>query len=799
MPPRSHLVFNNPSLGTEAFRYRPRKPGDVEDEEQQPDYSYLSSEYAVSLRDFNRDRDRRIQERNLNLNVPANLFHLDIEFFGWFDSKSFESYYRRTYGLSAAKHYKYNTRVIFSIADQTRFEEFIAQIEAFIAATDHTHPTYDTRLKYIKSFRFLTSEIILEDYSDDRLSVFLNLVDSVDLFQNVINPIEQSLITFLTGRGIEFSIENLNRTIELQNSDPGLVREIVRNYDIIHSVNSTSFGVIRPSLLGLARREYPFNIEELSAESLIIGVIDTGVSTQTPLSTIVVNNNSDFGIGGLDPRIDVADHGTGVAALAALGPRLALPIAGTLTADARILSIRLLDGSRGSVTTAEVERLIRKAKTDFGVRIFVLTINFSQPLRNDAAISNYAVLLDKLSFELDILISIATANNNPDAGLTNIDVANYPNWFVNEISNICPPADSMNNLTIGAIGSNFETERNEAITIASQPAIYTRKYHLLNESLFQKNRHLFKPDTVYGGGNYENDAIAPLPDAGSALQILSTDLRHHFMRRVGTSYSAPLISNLAVRILNKYPTLRLQTVKALIINSAQKITFTDQFSAFTEAQKRSVVGNGQPDLDKCLNSNDNEVTLVIEDSITPGNIKSFELALPEYLNDLYKNLGLLEVTATLCFKFNPVLNNHLAYCPIHIGFGFFKNVPIRGGENFLNNNADIAIKNGLGWSQDAFYKSKIYSNSQKVRFVLSRSELVDGNNRFKIAINSKVHPILPTPLATSLLHEYEFSLVIRITEQLPAARQTNQLYSELRLINSLEAINEIDVELENEI
>mgnify|MGYP000110585917 FL=1 len=39
----------------------------------------------------------------------------------------------------------------------------------------------------------------------------------------------------------------------------------------------------------------------------------------------------------------------------------------------------------------------------------------------------------------------------------------------------------------------------------------------------------------------------------------------------GTSYAAPLAANIAAKIVRIYPGLRMQTVKALIINSANKL------------------------------------------------------------------------------------------------------------------------------------------------------------------------------------------------------------------------------------
>lgn len=799
MAQKPHLLFRNPLLGTETFRYKGRFSGEEEEEEQQPNYDFLSQEYGASLRQFNTERNERVNSRDTNIAVPGHILYIDIEFFGWFDGKSFEAYYLRNFGLSAVKYYQHNRHALFSIVDNTRFAAFIEQIELFIQTNDHARATYDRRIRYIKSFRLLSTPLLMQDYSPDRVITTLNLVEDLQGGQRLVNAIEESLIAYLRSRNLQFSIETTNNTIEMRGVNQAEVERIVRNFDIVHSVNSNSYGVIRPSALNTPLREYPFTVTNPGKTSPIVGIIDTGVSPQTPLSTILVNTNNDYGANGADPRVDAVDHGTAVAALASLGTRLSRNVTGSLTADARILSIKILEASPGGVTLSEVERLIRKSRAEVGTEIYVLTINFTAPIKNDSAVSHYAYLLDKLTYELDILIFICTANNNPDGGLTNNHVQNYPNWFLEEFSNLCTPSESMNNLSVGAIGDNLEPERASAITIGSLPSIYTRKYHLLAENMFQTNRHLNKPDVVFCGGNYENDRYAPTPEGDSAMRVLSASRMNFFARLIGTSYSAPLLANFALQIRAKYPTLRIQTIKALIVNSASPIVFSDAFASFTNSQKRAVVGSGRPDLNKCITSDDNEVTLILEDSIQPGDMKSYILRIPPYLRELGKNIGLLEVTATLCFKFNPVQNNHLAYCPVHISFGFFRNVALRGNGNFVNKNGDIAFKNNLGWSQDGYFKSKMFSNCQKERFTISRDELVAEDNTFKIAINSKLHGILPPAIANSFNQIYDFSIVIRLKEQLPERKLTGNLYEELRAINTLVVVGEAEAEIEGDL
>jgi hypothetical protein len=791
MADNPHFLFNNPP-NTEGFRYKPRFPGDNNnDPEEEPNYAPMAEVYRNSINQFFSDLDLRNQERNLELEVPEQIISIDIEFFGCFDSGSFANYYRNRFGITPIKHYEFNKKVLFNVVDSELFEHFVSEIRKFIDEHDWEVPTYDNRIKFIKSFAFLTTNSITEKYDVNRQVVHLNLFESSEIFQDKILPIENRLKSYLREREIVFEDNAINKTIELVNPGAEVVLEISKNFDIIHAVNSASAGVIGPGTYGAPKRAFPFTISIPEYAIPTFGVIDTGVSDQTPLSVILVNSDNTFHHTGGNPLVDDADHGTGVAAFTCLGDRIIGDVHGDIVADSRILSIKVLDADSGVLTNSKVESLIRSAHRDLGVSRFVLTVNYENGLEEDSLITNYAYLLDCLTYELDILIFISTANYKPNGRLLDA-VENYPNHFLDANTNLCSPAEGMNNITVGAIGTNFEDEKAGAISIPSDPSVYTRKYHVNYENLIQKNKKLFKPDILFAGGNYDFDADWGIVVEGdSAMQFLSSETGNFFGRSAGTSFSTPLIANIAAKIIGKYPDLRNQSVKALILNAAETIKLSPPFDDLSEHTKRFVAGNGVPNITKCLSSNENEITFILEDSIQPGRMKSFVLNLPQYLNELQKSVAVIEINATLCFKFLPLLNNHLAYCPIHMGFGVFKNAQLSEG-NVLKNNNEIVVKEG--WSQDGYYKKKMLSNSQKIRLTLARQKIIDEANSFRIAINCKLHGLLTDEQKEILTRDYEFSLVVRITENVKEQDLTGRLYNEIQLVNDLTVIGEIDLE-----
>ena len=553
----------------------------------------------------------------------------------------------------------------------------------------------------------------------------------------------------------------------------------------------------------------------------IIGIIDTGVSDQTPLAPLLIDVGNDFDVTGGNGRIDSANHGTGVASLAAFGERLAGNGSDELEADAKILSIKVMRGPTGYLPNHIVINYIRRANREHGVRLFVLTICYMEYLETNELVSEYAYALDKLAHELDILICISTGNIPYD------EVARcaplYPLHFAEEQFNINAPSESMNNLTVGAVGDNFEevpiTINDWPVHDGSLPAIYTRKFHLSHDiKAVNRNRHVRKPDVVFSGGNYlevNHPLFGTSHDSTmrAGMQFFSENfIAQGLIRDAGTSYSAPLIANIAAKILRRFPNLRMQSVKALIVNGAD-VCNSFNHDDLTEKQEQFIYGHGRPSLEKCLSSNDNEVTIVIEDKVDIGITKSYPIYLPDYLQHCAKENALLKVEATLCFSFQPIQHNQMAYCPINLTFGIFKNLPLErkglvldengrskiGDTGIVGNKKANVILNSNGyWVQDGFGRGKLLSNVQKLELNISRSNLINEAFEFKIAVGCRRHGNLSDAQAISLPTSYNYSLVIRIKENLPENQLSNRLFDELVNLNELEILGKLDLEADLE-
>lgn len=782
-----------------------------------------AARFGASLTAFRSESARREKERSPELSIPATLTSIEIEFLDLFDASKYQSMYYGTFGLRLNRYAAFNTRGLFTVEDEAKFDRFLQQFRAFIACSNHAASSlpYNKLVKFVRSFQFHSAERISASRGPDEQDVvYLSLVSIADegsgAAKTKFNAIKHRLLEFLAENDVSVAFNSFTNAYELKGATHEIVGAIARNFDVVHTIHSSSYGAIRESPFGLPTRDYPFTIAAPALDLPIIGIIDTGVSRHSPLAPLIVAD--DYSIAEADAAHDADGHGTSVAGFAALGHRLAGRVSGVLEADARILPIKILSGNRGYITQKDVGDLIIRAHQTLGVRIFVLAIGYVSHMRTDEAHSDYAYYLDQLAQQLDVLIVIATGNYNNFT----LETSTYPAHYLDEDTNLCSPAESMNNLTVGSIGSNLEdnapiTASSFPLTDSTLPTAYTRKFHLDSNKWKLPNKRFFKPDVVYAGGNYARvphqflgEAIENV--AATGLQCLSIVPGEYFYRAAGTSFSAPLVANLAARLLRKYPTLRLQTIKALIVNGAEKVKLDTYRQLLDPHQQRGIVGNGVPDPETCLSSADARVTVVIQRTIAVGTVQAMQIAVPAYLNQAHKSIGLLEVTATLCFAIRPVSNSPVAYCPVHMAFGVFRAIALEGSVAVaqvdgsfkteplgINGGKTETYKFKEGWSQDAYYKSKPLTNTQKTRFSISREDLCAENGQFKIAVECHFHKLLPRETTYALPTEYDYSLVLRFRENVPAAQQTQSLYDELQLCNDLEALGALNLDAEGDL
>ncbi|TCS84752.1 subtilase family protein [Anseongella ginsenosidimutans] len=709
----------------------------------------LDNSYQI----FDAKRRERINRRTLD--VPAKIDYIEIRFYIIFSDTQFniKSRFENQFGLSPVRYSNFNKTVLLAVSDTRKFKDFVNLLYMFVRSSDDIPPKGQKYaiITTIHDFEFLSREKVL-GYSRNHL--VLDLVNVQQKISSGLDQIKARLFPYLQRlteerRIISFQSDE-DTCIEIHGIGDEELFTIADNFDILCAAHSLRTPRIRPDAFNIENLTWAITIHR-NPSGHLIGVLDNGVRPITPLSDIVAPHGIDIITGIPSNAMQPSHpHGTIVASLAAIGLQFFKTELNEFVADANILPIRILESFDGMFQVFGLINAIKTAVREHGVRIFNLSVCAQSKMYNEPP-SVLAYQLDRLAYDLDILIFIATGNLDE----ADIQIMHSPEWSNNEFhrypfhfydpeastdchvceaTNICVPAESLNNVTVGATADNLRDNTTDLTLSRELPAYYTRKNHYdysrsVNGTSIRQgqiNRNISKPDIVMPGG----DRMAP--SAGMQVFGFGDQGNDFYTFDSGTSLATPLASNLAAKILNRYPDLNMQTVKALIINSAERqldASFLDKvekkikdkvsrakfgvdFSSLSKGQKaqiskgfnkqnlyRNLVGYGQPDDDNVLYSTDKSVTLVLEDSIANRTHRVIPITIPPYLLEREQSKRLY-IKATLCFKTYPNWGNHLDYNSLHISFNFARQV-----DGALNHAANV-IADRTDSFFDQFYQTE---------------------------------------------------------------------------------------------
>ena len=849
-----HLYLKNIKGTNLYFNHARGRENDSEETEERPrDYHRQKERLGLSRSRLISERRTRHERRKPDLNV-AHWDMVEVKFLKHI-APDFARIIERDYGLHAVRYSNFNQDVLFVVSDPARFDQvFLNDIEEFCNAEGNDIEAKLKTLTTINDFQYINSETIKGDNDVHSLceNSIIKLI-SDDRYDRQNLEIQAVMMAYLNEHAHVRPLSS--EMVQIDFIDEHNLEELIDNFDIIDSViQGLERMRIVPDPFNSFHTELDFNVN-VSENLPVIGVLDTGIIADVPFSQIDA--------GGMDLTTEQdyhlvhEGHGTTVASLASFGWNylLANADAQEIDADAKIYTIKVQSNAEGRLNIANIKQAIIDAHRDHRIQIFNLSMN-SKSKNYNSDISPYAYILDTLAYQLDILIFISTGNlarEDVEAiyeEMTNESTSEevrlflrYPNHFYKPgfegaashwcvCTNLNEPAESMNNMTVGALADNMRDGDQTHMSLGNGfPAYYTKKYYIdyngeINGTKFnqnQRNSHIFKPDIVMPGGDLLSEE--------SAMKVISTNaLGLCYIKNSGTSYAAPLAANLAAKILRKYPDLNMQSVKALLINSADKVSSTylnetilrlKQESAGTsdidnldQNERRNltkkynqallnsfITGHGKPNITKCLSSTNKRVTLIIEDVVTFNSHKVMNLNLPLYINR-HPGRTALKMTATMCYKFQPRQNDALSYNPLHISFfignSMNHNDPEKNAKDYStllkSENGDrMRIKGSpFTWSDD-FYpaSSKRFSNVQKVEYNFRASELEAIHDQMSIVVRCTGRDQYFQGYS-----EHPFSLVITLEETASEELRNESLYDELQLVNTLEAIGEAVAEAE---
>ena len=406
-------------------------------------------------------------------------------------------------------------------------------------------------------------------------------------------------------------------------------------------------------------RELQSRVEHAGTDAPVVCLLDRGVQAEHPL---LEDSLAADDLHAVEPswRKDVAihAHGTEMAGLALYGDlQAAVGAQHRIRLEHRLESVKLLPDTGdndpdvyGAVTARAIDQPEISALNR--ARVFMLAITApaaapnpghrveDRPKQESGRPTAWSATLDALTFGRAIDDSV------PKFTYLNRDEEPTPRLFVVSAGNIRDvraednhldrsdaegvedPAQSWNALAVGAYAEHDAMDHAPDIFAGYVPIAARGELSPTSRTSvsFDQKRWPFKPDVVAPGGNLARTPDGSGVDTPENLAILTTRLQHpgegFFTTTRDTSAATAQVSAIAADIRAAYPHLRPETVRALIVHSAE---WTDAMRArITAASTKGAAvnllrryGMGVPSLERATRSATNALTLVDEAVIHP--------------------------------------------------------------------------------------------------------------------------------------------------------------------------------------
>lgn len=526
---------------------------------------------------------------------------------------------------------------------------------------------------------------------------------------------QQRFTTFTTQRGLRTSNHYLgfsDRTVILLKATADQLAEAFKSLDDMAELRSPHEAA--SFLTELPASEQAAWVDDLrrrlrvaSGNAPVVCVLDTGVQDGHPLLTDSIGQADLHVADGRWHVRPIHPHGTEMAGLALYGDLYdAVRDSQTIQLNHRLESVKILpdrdDNERdlyGAITARSVDRPeIQAARR---ARVFMLAVTAPRPRTSSTVSTKPAEHLEagrptSWSASIDAL-SFGRGIDDTDPKFTYLDreEPRRPRLFVISVGNIRDvvatddhlvrsdlepvedPAQSWNALSVGAYSESDDMSGAPAGFAGYVPIAQRGELSPVSRTsvVFDHKKWPFKPDVVANGGN-----VAAAPDGTGVdtppnLALLTTRLQGpgegFFTTTRDTSAATAQIAAIAADIYAAYPTLRPETVRALIVHSAQ---WTEPMRTRFDGEKNKTAlgsllrryGMGVPNADRALHSAADALTLIVEAHIHPyehpdgsntGKVREMNLhELPwpiQELDALGENLVRLRVTLSYFVEPNP--------------------------------------------------------------------------------------------------------------------------------------------------
>ncbi|SCX37641.1 Subtilase family protein [Nitrosospira sp. Nsp1] len=463
------------------------------------------------------------------------------------------------------------------------------------------------------------------------------------------NPLEiaQQLAERIGGRLGNTSLSFFDSIVVLVRA---AARQLERAPELIASLEELRRAKETPNvLIGSSPKEQQQWADDLlhrmqvdDAASTAVAILDTGVNYRHPLLASVCDADhaerwspgwphfDDFNPA--NPSAPYSDHGSRQAGLAAFGDLHAALISGEpVVLKHRIESGRILPPTGendpelyGAITVGTAAKL--EVERPEWRRVYSLAVT-ADPERMGGQPSSWSAEIDQFASGMEDgkqRLFVISAGNNRDLS------PHVDHWEQLHLAEIEDPAQSWNALTIGAYTE--KTTNDDPTFDGWSPFARTGDVAPASRSSvnWRWRKHApYKPDLVAEGGNRLLSPDRTEVSSEDVVSLLTTSGRttgQLFEVSADTSAACALVSGHAAMLMSEYPEYWPETVRGLLVHSAEwtelmwqrfGLLLSQHSSRVAKQTMLRSVGYGVPNLERALYSANHALTLIAQDHLQP--------------------------------------------------------------------------------------------------------------------------------------------------------------------------------------
>lgn len=465
---------------------------------------------------------------------------------------------------------------------------------------------------------------------------------------------------------IEVSIHNVTASpgdmAKLINASPAIIE--------LRSASSLNVDFLRqaPNARAAQVSTLASRIRGPAANAPRVALLDTGVNPSHPLLRTSINPARCLSASTRWPVLDHSDHGTKMAGVVqyfdldyALNSREPFQLWTALES----VVVTAPPGQPRLAARVAIQRAVTLLEKEEATRVFCLAQTASGESRNGKVTATSAAL-DLLAYGDGVrprLFCVA-AGNVPTSASERYQIDDYADR--NSRFELEAPGQAANVITVGAM--TFKASREGLVAPVGDMAPTSRSAESWTED------HPNKPDVVMEGGNFETDPDGVYAQPSPNDLILTTSGASPdkpFGLTGETSAATARASGLLGRLHVSYPSMRAETLRGLIVHSAEwtpamlaQQRELSQYYGNSEAWRLLIsrYGWGVPDDARAYYSTENAFCMVIEDDIIPfekngsaGRIKEMKYFKLPWPKQILRALGQTEVEmrCTLSYFIEP--------------------------------------------------------------------------------------------------------------------------------------------------